>query len=1049
MPNFTPQGTGFQIQNTAPVDKRMVTGSLVEALGLSSNNVYEGLMVYCTDDNYIYVLNDATNHTISDSWSILGGASAGGAGPIGSVQFKSHIGLTISGSDSFMFISESNLLMLTGSFGQGSGSSPVGAASHAEGYRTQAFGKYSHAEGYITTASGYYGHSEGFGTLAAETGSHAEGYQTGTGIYGYNSTNTVNGLITLDSAYGDVTDQFPGETGIGGIIVFYEPIYFLGKIHQIELNSINFNGTSTTIQLPDTTINVNEPAGVSLFKNAPLPGGTFAGGRSSHAEGRRTFAFGDFSHTEGSRTLAEGTYSHAEGNNTLAYGSYAHTEGYGTIAKKNWSHAEGYETVADGIASHTEGYATTATGRYAHAEGYETIATGTGSHAEGEGTNAVATRTHAEGYKTRAGAYGYAVDSITNYTMSLSSTYGNVTSSFSTMSFLGLAIAGPVLYSDSDYKTTITPKHPYQNGNQPTVVYQGGQTRIYLADVGSTDELIANAVPANNGVVIPLLNASPISASVFLDAPYAHAEGSYNIAIGSGSHAEGVYSVAIGNYSHVEGNRNITIGDYSHAEGNGTKAIGDHSHAEGLNTIASGSYSHAEGQDTIAIGLRSRAVGSATIAEGVGSYAEGTNTRALGASSHAEGTGTLAAGDYSHTEGFFTTASGDYAHAKGYKTIADGTASQAEGSGSQALGEFSHAEGKDTIANNRGTHAEGVDTYAGFIDGVTAFGGANFSHAEGNGARAAGFASHAEGAFTLATNQYAHAQGLFATASGFGSFAGGGSTRATGDYTTALGIKNLTSTGLFVIGNGTDEFDPSDANRSDLAVFAADKIILSQSIYLPDVQLTPDSTGRKYVLVNTANGKLEYSSVTPGGGGGGGGDITDVNAGLGISVLNSAGPEPSVSLDTGSAHFTTGVSASIAALGVGSNITINNNADNRVLTATGGQALDAEANLTFDGSTLKVTGSLGVTAQVSATGITGSLFSVRAGAALVANFGGSPFTCSINVAMGTSNYRVSVIGQDARVWSIQNKTATGFTINTNSTQPLTQPVDWMAVLDNS
>jgi hypothetical protein len=905
---------GYSVGNTDPIDARFVVETTADlTTQFSASTVYEGLLVYVQESNQLYVLTDATLWDDPNllGWTIIGNQiTVPPAGPIGSVQYRHNTNFT-SGSENFIFISQSNVLLLTGSFGQGSGSSPVGAASHAEGFRTQAFGKYSHAEGYATTASGDYGHSEGFGTLAVETGSHAEGYQTGTGIYGYNSTNTVNGLITLDPAYGDVTDQFPGETGIGGIVLIYEPIYFLGKIHQIELSSINYNGTSTTIQLPDATINVNGPAGVSLFKNAPLPGGLFTGGRSSHTEGRRTFAFGDFSHTEGSRTLAEGAYSHAEGNNALAYGSYAHAEGYGTIAKKNWSHAEGYETVADGIASHTEGYATIATGRYAHAEGYEAIASGTGSHAEGEGTNAIAARTHTEGYKTRAGAYGYAVDSIANYTMSLSSTHGNVTSSFPTMSFLGLAIAGPVFYGDSGYKTTITPKHPFQNGNQPTIVYQGGQTRIYLEYIASTDELVTNAVPANNGVVIPLLNVSPTSASVFLDAPYAHAEGSYNIAMGTGSHAEGVYNITTGNYSHVEGSTNIAIGDYSHAEGNGTKAIGDYSHAEGLNTIASGSYSHAEGQSTIAIGLRSRAVGSSTVAEGVGSYAEGANTRALGASSHAEGISTLPAGDYSHTEGFFTTASGDYAHAKGYKTIADGDFSQAEGSGSQALGTFSHAEGKDTIANNRGTHAEGVETFAGFIDGISdPNASANYAHAEGNGTRAAGFASHAEGAGTLAANQYTHAQGLFTTASGFASFAGGGSTRATGNYTTALGIKNLTSTGLFVIGNGTDDFDPSDANRSDLAVFAADKIILSQSIYLPDVQLTPDSTGRKYVLVNTANGKLEYSSVTPGGGGGGGGgDITDVNAGLGISVLNSAGPEPSVSLDTGSAHFTTGVSA--------------------------------------------------------------------------------------------------------------------------------------------
>jgi hypothetical protein len=49
-------------------------------------------------------------------------------------------------------------------------------------------------------------------------------------------------------------------------------------------------------------------------------------------------------------------------------------------------------------------------------------------------------------------------------------------------------------------------------------------------------------------------------------------------------------------------------------------------------------------------------------------------------------------------------------------------------------------------------------------------------------------------------------------------------------------------------------------------------------------------------------------------------------------------------------------------IGVGSSIVINNNSDNRILTANGlTTSVNAESNLTFDGSTLMVTGSIMVT----------------------------------------------------------------------------------------
>ena len=50
----------------------------------------------------------------------------------------------------------------------------------------------------------------------------------------------------------------------------------------------------------------------------------------------------------------------------------------------------------------------------------------------------------------------------------------------------------------------------------------------------------------------------------------------------------------------------------------------------------------------------------------------------------------------------------------------------------------------------------------------------------------------------------------------------------------------------------------------------------------------------------------------------------------------------------------------------GSNASVDNNTNNRVLTATGGTNVNAEANMTFDGSTLDVTGTIRASSDIIA-----------------------------------------------------------------------------------
>lgn len=81
---------------------------------------------------------------------------------------------------------------------------------------------------------------------------------------------------------------------------------------------------------------------------------------------------------------------------------------------------------------------------------------------------------------------------------------------------------------------------------------------------------------------------------------------------------------------------------------------------------------------------------------------------------------------------------------------------------------------------------------------------------------------------------------------------------------------------------------------------------------------------------------------------------------------------------------------------------------------------------------------------------------IKAGAIAASSFtsaGGDPYIGVINLSpvFANNNYAVTVTGEDARSWTIQSKSATSFTINTNSTVALTggSVVWWIAIPYNS
>ena len=71
----------------------------------------------------------------------------------------------------------------------------------------------------------------------------------------------------------------------------------------------------------------------------------------------------------------------------------------------------------------------------------------------------------------------------------------------------------------------------------------------------------------------------------------------------------------------------------------------------------------------------------------------------------------------------------------------------------------------------------------------------------------------------------------------------------------------------------------------------------------------------------------------------------------------------------------------------------------------------------------------------------------KAGAIANTSFTGTPETATVTfgAAFTDANYAIAITGEDARIWTVESKTTSGFTINSNSSQNIAGTTYWNAI----
>jgi surfactin synthase thioesterase subunit len=197
---------------------------------------------------------------------------------------------------------------------------------------------------------------------------------------------------------------------------------------------------------------------------------------------------------------------------------------------------------------------------------------------------------------------------------------------------------------------------------------------------------------------------------------------------------------------------------------------------------------------------------------------------------------------------------------------------------------------------------------------------------------------------------------------------------ASGANLTALNASNLSSgtvpdarfpaTLPAISGANLTNLDASDLASGTVPIARIDLNLLTTS--------TADGDGDFFVVVDSvgAEKKLTKANINISGFNNNSGFTTNtgtvtsvgVTAGSGLTGGGTVTTSGTVTLNVGAG---TGIDVAADAISVDVSDFMTNGVNNRVLTATGADAMNAEANMTFDGSTLTVTGAITTTGNVT------------------------------------------------------------------------------------
>jgi len=253
----------------------------------------------------------------------------------------------------------------------------------------------------------------------------------------------------------------------------------------------------------------------------------------------------------------------------------------------------------------------------------------------------------------------------------------------------------------------------------------------------------------------------------------------------------------------------------------------------------------------------------------------------------------------------------------------------------------------------------------------------------------------------------------FLTGSFTGSFTGNGAglTGVTATFPSTA-ITNLATTDQFFVNDGANkaityanlvlDLAGSGAGTSNLTTTdTGDSLALTSQISVTGVtaSFVGNLTGTASWATNATTATT--ASVT---------SVTDTTTGTGpyyITFKDAATGHPLDRVDSTGLTYnaTTNVitgTASYATTAETITPAITNNTDNRVLTATGAGTINGEANLTFDGTTLDVRGSGGITTNQTT-------FPLVNTTATTVNFAGAATTLSIGAGSGTTTVNNSMV----------------------------------------